>query len=54
MRVTTQWIILGWLILFVNKKECSQTSCKSSSFVFAALLFNIDMEKLFPLEVRSH
>lgn len=28
MRVTAQWIILGWLILFVNKKDCSQTSCK--------------------------
>ncbi|CRK98033.1 CLUMA_CG011402, isoform A [Clunio marinus] len=26
MRVTAQWIILGWLILFVNRKECSQTT----------------------------
>lgn len=29
MRVTAHWIILGWLILLVNKKDCSQTSCKS-------------------------
>lgn len=42
MRVTAQWIILGWLILFVNKKDCSQTSCKflvlSSSFIVLSIV----------------
>lgn len=37
MRVKAQWIILGCLILLVNKEECSQASCKHiSTTIFQA------------------
>jgi hypothetical protein len=48
MRVTAQWIILGWLILFVNKKDCSQTSCKS------ALLVPLPPPLLFMLTLTAY
>jgi hypothetical protein len=52
MRVKeAQWIILGCLILLVNKEECSQASCKLKAELLS-LVFHIIIIIFFHCQVN--